>query len=712
MTLPHDDANTLKAYFTVLREAAVQARSTGQNALFWTCADRLIALSEGRRADCLLLRAEALAGLGEIDPAKADVMAAFRVEPEMPGLAERVLGLLPPGKDRLKALVHRLRAPAEPSGALLDAIALAGFDALVLAQVEDRTIRGRLWWLGTQMPALSLHHHGHIESIVPGAQAHAAGTGFAARAPFEAPWPGDADHVELRVEKALVLPESLVRAEAPQLASKTYGEAGAEKPGLLVIVPAYGDWPSLSRCLKSVIPQLGVWQRLLVVDDASPDPDVRSGLLGLPPQVLRLRNGVNLGFAGAVNAGLALRSPGEDVLLLNSDATLPPGALARLRRLAQSAPDIATITPFSNNGEDTSVPLRFLPAPEPDDALLLSLDKAAETANGDTLIEIPNGIGFCLYVPAHALETLGGLSGAFERGYFEDVEFCLRATRAGLRNFCAPGLYVAHAGSRSFGTERQAYVRRNLARLTALFPEYEGQSAAFFRADPLKPATDRMVAAYLGAKDSARILVVPQDCPAPVARAISVDFEPEILLRPRSGGWQILSIDSAFPFKLDHEGHDLHMLLPWLQEAPVTLLSPERIDAVWRRALPENAAQILVPQGGERLQETIAPDGVIAVAAPEADVETLAAITNLAETYPSARFVLIDALTGEAESAFAKPPRLLVAGEIDANRLPDFARRAGVTALGIFPGRYGGFDPRIGVARALGLAVCDLAARS
>ena len=83
---------------------------------------------------------------------------------------------------------------------------------------------------------------------------------------------------------------------------------------------------------------------------------------------------------------------------------------------------------------------------------------------------------------------MGPLSEIYQRGYYEDVEFCLRARERGFRNVCATGVFVAHAGAKSFRQDKRALVVRNLRILEERFPNYTGESAAFLHADPLKAA--------------------------------------------------------------------------------------------------------------------------------------------------------------------------------------------------------------------------------
>src|ERR1700691_1419379 len=89
-------------------------------------------------------------------------------------------------------------------------------------------------------------------------------------------------------------------------------------PQLDIVVVAYGPEDQLDRCLSKVENQFPV----LVVDNAgSPEcakVAAHHGARYLDP-------GRNLGFAAAVNLGIAERShPDGDLLLLNPDALIAP----------------------------------------------------------------------------------------------------------------------------------------------------------------------------------------------------------------------------------------------------------------------------------------------------------------------------------------------------------------------------------------------------
>nr|WP_281414067.1 glycosyltransferase [Rhodoblastus sphagnicola] len=267
-----------------------------------------------------------------------------------------------------------------------------------------------------------------------------------------------------------------------------------ETAKLWIVVPVYEDFEATRACLMATMAQLDdARARLVVVDDATPNAAL-SGWLDITAATGRLeliRNPVNLGFAASVNRALP-QCRGGDVILLNADTLPPPGAFARLAALSRAAPDVGALTPWSNNGETCSFPAPNASAPMPRESEIARLDALARKANGDLLIDLPNGIGFCLYITRACLDAVGPLPEIYGRGYYEDVEFCLRAREKGFRIVCAAGVYVGHAGALSFGADKRRLVTRNMQVLRTRFPHHEAECAAFLRADPLRAARGAM----------------------------------------------------------------------------------------------------------------------------------------------------------------------------------------------------------------------------
>ena len=110
-----------------------------------------------------------------------------------------------------------------------------------------------------------------------------------------------------------------------------------------IIIPVYNAHDDLIRCVDSVVQHATGEYRLLLINDASPDPRIGPLVAKFAAEhshVRALTNAHNKGFIGTVNRGFAETS--DDVVLLNSDTIVTPGWLDKIRRCADSDPKIAT----------------------------------------------------------------------------------------------------------------------------------------------------------------------------------------------------------------------------------------------------------------------------------------------------------------------------------------------------------------------------------
>lgn len=259
-----------------------------------------------------------------------------------------------------------------------------------------------------------------------------------------------------------------------------------------VIVPIYNAYEDVVTCIASVRRHTRPERyRLILIDDKSPDPRIGSYLESLREEhdagMMIVRNERNLGFVGTVNHGMGLSSE-NDVVLLNSDTIVTPGWLEKLRRCAESDPQIGTITPFSNNAEICSFPVFCQNndlAGLPDIELI---NQAMEMAALPSYPDIPTAVGFCMYIRRTLLRKIGFFDAeTFGLGYGEENDFCMRAIKAGYRNVLCDDTFVAHTGSRSFDQKKQALIEANTRLLVAKHPHYPEQVHRFIAADPLQP---------------------------------------------------------------------------------------------------------------------------------------------------------------------------------------------------------------------------------
>ena len=282
-----------------------------------------------------------------------------------------------------------------------------------------------------------------------------------------------------------------------------------------VIVPVYRGLDDTRRCIESALAaSCRTPFRLVVINDASPEPEVTDWLRSLQdrdPRLVLLENEANLGFVGTVNRGMALSQSG-DVVLLNSDAEVANDWLDRMVMAAYSDRRVASVTPFSNNATICSYP-KFCAANElPAGWDTARLDRLFAQTLAGQVMDIPTGVGFCMYIRRACLDEVGLFDvEAFGKGYGEENDFCRRAAKAGWRNLHALDVFARHAGGGSFGETKSARELAAMETLRRMHPDYERQVHAFVAEDPVREHRQAIDLARLREEGLPVVLAVVHD---------------------------------------------------------------------------------------------------------------------------------------------------------------------------------------------------------
>ncbi len=203
-----------------------------------------------------------------------------------------------------------------------------------------------------------------------------------------------------------------------------------------IILLSYESPELLKECVKSVLEKTNVNSRLIIVDNASRDPEVARYLREVhgndTVQIEKVFSERNAGFAGGMNKGIRL-SDAPYVCLLNNDCVVTNGWLREMINIAKSRKDIGLVNPQSNT---------FGSKPREG----VSLEKHAETLSGrkGKFVELGHAIGFACLVKREVIDKIGYLDEAYEGVCYEDTDFSVRAQKVGYIAVAAEGSYVFH----------------------------------------------------------------------------------------------------------------------------------------------------------------------------------------------------------------------------------------------------------------------------
>lgn len=221
-----------------------------------------------------------------------------------------------------------------------------------------------------------------------------------------------------------------------------------------IVLTVYNQPELTEDCLKSLERNFRAGDRLIIIDNGSEDETRKflenfvTGHPEMAPQLLRLFP--NQGFIKAANEGLR-HSRNPFACLLSNDTLVTSGWLEELTKIAQKEADIGIVNPMSTT---------FGLYPQKDQAID-ALAKEQEKFSGQ-YIETASCVGFCMLIRKEMMEKIGFLDEVYGKGYFEDSDYCRRATAAGFRCVIAKAAYVWHCEHSTFqSVEREEQFKRN-----------------------------------------------------------------------------------------------------------------------------------------------------------------------------------------------------------------------------------------------------------
>lgn len=356
-------------------------------------------------------------------------------------------------------------------------------------------------------------------------------------------------------ERNQLLPVSIRSVKQPSVANSPVS----------VIIPVFRGYLSTRSCIESVLKANNASPyQLVIINDCTPDQHIAEYLKALEdiPSVRVIYNSRNLGFVGSVNKGMSIH-PGSDVVLLNSDTIVPHFWVDRLAAHAYWEERIGTVTPFSNNGTICSYPTIRGFAHFPPDESLATFDQAFREANQGRSVEIPTAVGFCMYIRRFCLDQVGLFDETtFGKGYGEENDFCLRATKQGWKHLLAADVFVYHEGEVSFGKKSSARASAQKI-IRERYPDYEANIARYIEKNPAEPYRIAATATRLRLSSKPVVLIVTHILGGGTERHVqdliqsSGDKVRFVVLRPPT----VAELSADFTLEIQGENEKLHFVI-------------------------------------------------------------------------------------------------------------------------------------------------------
>jgi O-antigen biosynthesis protein len=241
-----------------------------------------------------------------------------------------------------------------------------------------------------------------------------------------------------------------------------------------IVIPVYGQATLLNACIQALP---GAAQdtpyRLIVVDDCGPEQEQLGAIYrSLNGTSKVIRNRQNSGFARTVNTGVAQGSS-PFILLLNSDCILQPGAIPAMLQEFND-PEVGIVGAkllFGDNRwqQQGKVQHAGLCRSIQGQLVHINLGWSTDHPKVNQRREMQMVTGACLMTRREAWRKVhaeyrkygdpskGALNEVYDRGCYEDTEFCLATKAQGYKVIYCPDAVGLHYVGASITAANEAY---------------------------------------------------------------------------------------------------------------------------------------------------------------------------------------------------------------------------------------------------------------
>lgn len=219
---------------------------------------------------------------------------------------------------------------------------------------------------------------------------------------------------------------------------------------LYIIILHFGKIETTQACLNSLATFEKAFTQIVLINN-DPDITLSSHQFTIPKAKLHIiNNAKNLGFAGGVNIGIAyaLENKAEYVLLLNNDTIITSDIITPLVHTIQEDETVGIVAPaikFIKDGKTLYDLGGYV-------TLLFGRTHHHEVENirDKKNHVVPYVSGCCILIKKDVFKNIGMFDEKFFL-YYEDVDLCLRAKKAGFLSAIVPTVTIFHELSKAEG---------------------------------------------------------------------------------------------------------------------------------------------------------------------------------------------------------------------------------------------------------------------
>lgn len=218
-----------------------------------------------------------------------------------------------------------------------------------------------------------------------------------------------------------------------------------------IVVLTYNNLEKCTKkCIETILNSTDLYNNeLIIVDNNSQDSTVfwLDELLqaNSDKNIHIIKNQENLGYAGGNNVGIK-KSKGDFIILLNNDTEVCENWVENLTSSFNEDRALGIVAPITNRIGS----LQQVSVPNLNSQNWINVIKPYTRMMKGRSFFTSKVCFFCVCIPRHVIEKVGLLDPNYERGNFEDDDYCLRAIRNGFKIRVNEDLFIYHHGSLSF----------------------------------------------------------------------------------------------------------------------------------------------------------------------------------------------------------------------------------------------------------------------
>ena len=239
-----------------------------------------------------------------------------------------------------------------------------------------------------------------------------------------------------------------VHQEVPYEFVDGEGNVLVEKPEVSILILNYNGGDNIKKCLFSIDSTLkGRNYEVLVWDNASTDGS-REWLRSLhgwevAEKLKVIESPENIGVQARAN--LIAMAQGEYIAVCDNDVILTPGWLDDCVQWARLIPDAGIIAPMTNYASGPQCTGRGTPYADAAALDAFAAAWSAEPGHQGNFLQIWRLPSFFWFITPACLERVGNMR-AFGKIFYEDDDYSIRVSLAGLKVLINQGLYIHHTG--------------------------------------------------------------------------------------------------------------------------------------------------------------------------------------------------------------------------------------------------------------------------